>query len=336
MQSLSNKINNVFLIAIFIFVFHIGIVFGQSLPSLNSAEITASPATPSAGDTVDLTLASYSINLDSAKIVWYVDGVATKDGFGANTLTITTKGDGQTTSIRAVAQANDGTVVEATKDITPASIDLISEPTSYTPPFYKGRPLFINQGQARVVAVSSIVVDGKKVSPNQLVFKWSKNGVVSGSDSGIGRDSLLVVGSIPIRDIAVSVEVLDLSGNTVAASSKTVAVSDPKILFYEDNSLYGILFNEAINQGYYLGLREELDVTAKPFFFNFASDIDGKSSYRWFVNGNYIVPTGKENELILKQTDTSLKGTASISIDVSNTDKIFQYASDSFNVTFGQ
>ncbi|MFH1455301.1 MAG: hypothetical protein ABIF22_03215, partial [bacterium] len=85
-----------------------------------------------------------------------------------------------------------------------------------------------------------------------------------------------------------------------------------------------------------LGTKEELTIVAKPFSFNFLKDISEQASYVWSVNGNYVDPSGKVNEIILKQTETSLKGTASISLDLKNADKINQYANGGFNVDFGE
>jgi len=182
----------------------------------------------------------------------------------------------------------------------------------------------------------NIVVDGKSVNSDNLVFKWSKNGIVLGSESGLGKNSIIIEGSIPIRDIEVGLQVLNTSGKVVAATSKTILVNSPKIVFYEENSLYGILFNKSLNNGYYLGLKEEVDVIAKPFFFSFTSDVDNDALYKWYLNGNYIAPSGRKNLLVLKQTNTELKGTAKISLDLSNSTNIFQYTSGSFGVTFGQ
>ena len=100
--------------------------------------------------------------------------------------------------------------------------------------------------------------------------------------------------------------------------------------------MYGILYNKAIIGNYYLGTKEEISIVAKPFSFSFLNDVPEESDYSWFVNGNYIVPNEKENEIILKQKNTNLKGTASISLDLKNQNKINQFVSGKFDVDFGR
>ena len=106
-------------------------------------------------------------------------------------------------------------------------------------------------------------------------------------------------------------------------------------MFYENNPLYGILFNKAVGN-YYLGTREELKVTAEPFSYSFNTNRDTLATYKWSINQNPIIATGNKNEVILKQTSTVVSGIAQISLDVNNTSRIFQYSTGNFNVLFGQ
>jgi hypothetical protein len=151
----------------------------------------------------------------------------------------------------------------------------------------------------------------------------------------MGNAVLTVNGTVPINNIDVSVSILDANGDVLAQNGTVVSLSDPKIVLYEDNPLYGILYNQAIGANYYLGNRQELDITAKPYFFNLTSDAGVDSSYTWSVNGSQTSPSGKNNELIMKQTTSNLQGLADVSLNVKNIQRIFQYASASFQVTFG-
>lgn len=232
----------------------------------------------------------------------------------------------------ATAQAQNATTSPAAPSGT---VDLVVEPTSYVPPFYKGEALFTTQGTAKIVALPDIVVNGQQADAKDLVFDWQQDGTNLISDSGMGKNSITVSGTVPIRDINISVTVLDLSGNVLAASSKILSANDPEVLVYENNPLYGILFNEAVTGNYYLGQRSELDLIAKPYFFNVSSDSGTDSTYKWFVNGNYVSASGQTNELILQQQNNNLSGTAAVSLTVNNNVKIFQYANMNFSVNFG-
>ncbi|MFA6340887.1 MAG: hypothetical protein WCX27_01430 [Candidatus Paceibacterota bacterium] len=298
--------------------------------------ISSSPQNPGANDLVDLEVSSYSVNLDAARISWYVDGTARTEGQGTKTFTVRAKDSGQTTIIKAVVETPDGTISEISKEITPAGVDLVVEPMSYTPPFYPGKALFASQGTVRIIAIPNVIISGKKASSKNLIFRWEKDDVIQSDSSGTGKDSLTVSGGVPIRDISVDVSVIDSSGTVLAEGSKVISVNDPKIIFYENNPLYGILGNRAISDSYYLGQREEVKIIAKPYFFDLSSDSGSDSTYEWYVNGASVATTGRTNELILRQANTNLKGSAAITLNVGNISRIFQFANAGFNVTFGQ
>jgi len=337
MLNIFQKIMRFSFLLFIVFSIPAGMALAQTAATDQSAsiELAVSPTSPQPGDSVTLDVSSFSMDLDSANITWYVDGVSAKQGYGDKELVIQAKGNGDGTAIKVVAESADGTTAQTTTEITPAGVDLILEPTSYVPPFYKGKALFIDQGTARLVAIPDVFVNGAEVSPDDLTFEWEKDGTALASDSGRGADSLIVNGTVPIRDINISVTVLNASGVIVAQSSKIISATDPKILFYEDNPLYGILFNKAITGNYYLGQTEEFTAIAKPYFFNLKSDSGTDSTYKWTVNGNAVDPSGQTNELLLQQTTSNLEGTADISVDVNNVARIFQFATAGFSVTFG-
>jgi len=313
------------------------VVFAQESVSnsMSSIYLGLSPSNPRAGDSVVITVSSNLLDLNSSKITWYIDGVVRKDT-ASKSITIKAKSDGQKTIIKVVVETSDGIVKETSTEISTAGVDLVIEPMSYTLPFYQGKPFLIGQGTVKIVAIPDVMINGVKMSSKNLTFKWSKDDIILGSNSGKGNDSIIINSSIPVRDINIGVQILDNSGNILAENSKLIIINNPKILFYEDNLLYGILYNKAITGSYYLGTKEELDVIAKPFSFDFFNDISEESDYTWYLNRNYISPNGKANKLILRQTTVGLKGVSSVSLDIKNVNKINQYATASFDVQFGE
>ena len=217
---------------------------------------------------------------------------------------------------------------------TSSGVDIIVEPSSYIPQLYKGKPLFASQGTARIIAVPNIFVNGRKVSSKNLIFKWTKDDTVISSDTN--TDSITINGSVPIRDINIDVQVLDSSGNILAENSRLISVNNPKILLYENNSLYGVLLNRALVGNYSLGNKEELSVVAKPYFFDITGQAGDDIDYKWSVNGNPFSSSDKKNELILRQTNTGGMGSVSVSVDVNNLSRIFQFSNTSFGLSFGQ
>lgn len=322
------------IIVAFFSIAHISLAQEAVSNSVSSVNLNISPTNPRAGDSVILTVSSDLLDLNSSKIVWYIDGVARKESANRS-ITIKAKSDGQKTNIRVVVQTSDGIIKETSGEISPGGLDLVVEPMSYTMPFYKGKPFFLAEGSVKIVAVPDIMIGGVKMLPKDLDFRWTREDTVLGSNSGKGQNSIIINSSIPVRDINVGVQILDDSGNILAENSKLITLNSPKILFYEDNPLYGILYNRAINGNYYLGTKEELKIIAKPFSFSFLNDAPEESNYVWSVNGSPITSTGKTNEITLRQTATQ-SGTASMSLDLNNINKINQYVNGSFNVAFGQ
>ena len=314
------------------------ISFGASLAQgVSTVEISANPANPEPNENVSIDLSSTSIDLSSTNIYWYVDDVLRKQGVGEDTLNIQSKGSGKTTAIRANVKTSDSQEFTKNLIISPARVDLVVEASSYVPPFYKGQAYFVNQGVAKVIAVPDITVNGKKMSASSLNYRWSQDGIVLGDSSGLGRNTLIVNGNVPIKDLYVEVKVLDQNSKSLAEKAVSISPSDPRVIFYENSALYGELLNKAITKDYFLGTREELKVTAEPCFFDISGNIGNDSKYTWYVNGQNPVTTGgNKNELILKQENGGVKGVASISLQIENLARIFQYAGNSFNVEFGQ
>ena len=340
MLSIFQKIIKVSIAILVVFTIQNNIAIGQGATTLNdqpSFSLNVNPGNSRVGESVTLTLTSTIIDLSTSKITWYVDG-ALKNAGNSTSYIIKTKNSGQSTIIRVVVETSDGIKGEISKEIISSGVDLIIEPTSYITPFYKGRPYFVTQGTFKVVAIPDVVVDGKRLNPADLYFKWSKDGDILGSNSGIGKNILIVNGTIPINDINISVQILDSGKNILAENSRTVISDQPKILFYENSPLYGIFYNKAITGNYFLGDKEELNVVAKPFSYNVSKDAGNETSYKWYVNGGYVVPPGKTNEILFRQTSANLKGVASVSLDLNATDpsRKFQYSSGNFNIEFGQ
>ena len=199
------------------------VVFAQESVSnsMSSIYLGLSPSNPRAGDSVVITVSSNLLDLNSSKITWYIDGVVRKDT-ASKSITIKAKSDGQKTIIKVVVETSDGIVKETSTEISTAGVDLVIEPMSYTLPFYQGKPFLIGQGTVKIVAIPDVMINGVKMSSKNLTFKWSKDDIILGSNSGKGNDSIIINSSIPVRDINIGVQILDNSGNILAENSKLI------------------------------------------------------------------------------------------------------------------
>lgn len=302
---------------------------------ISNIDLSVSNKTPLPNQELTFTLSSYSINIDSATIRWSIDGVLKKEGVGIKTFNTQAGKSGEVITVKAEIATNDGRFFEQSITVNPGQVDLIIEADSYTPLLYKGRAYFSVQGKAKIIAIPDITQNGKKLETKDLNFKWKKDGVVLGSSSGTGKNTVIIEGSIPIRDIYITVEVLDSSKKLLATESIVIGPHKPTILFYEDSSLYGILSNKAVSNNYNIGNKEEIKIVAKPFFFDISGVNTNESKYKWSINGKSTTLSGPKNELILRQDGKTTNGTASVSLTIENQARIFQYATNSFNINFG-
>lgn len=212
---------------------------------------------------------------------------------------------------------------------TPAiaqSVDLLWQGDTYTPPFYHGRSLWSNQSR-----ISFVAIPHDLGNPANLNYKWTKNGTILGNINGIGKNTLSFVDPIISKPQIIKVEVL-ASDKTVLATRSVLATPIPPVLtIYENNPLYGFLFNREVNKTFQLE-EKEVTFTAFPFFFNVSNRLDGTIGYEWDTNAE----TGAEakNSVTYRIPDGA-KGTSEIHVSASSTEKLLESAVNSFVIRFG-
>ena len=292
-----------------------------------------SPSAPGPGQSVVATATSFSVDLNSADIAWFVNGKMKKTGAALTSFSFTTGALNQTTVIDVVVTATNGQTIKKTFSVKPADVDLIWQASSYTPPFYLGKALFSHEERLEFVAIPHIIgSNGAEISASQLVYKWTKNGTVVGDFSGLGKNTYTMIGSIISVPIDMQVEVTTTDGVSVADAETTVAPIAPQIVFYQKDPLNGIQFQNALSGSFALTTKE-IDILAVPFFFAKDDMGAGNLQYAWNING-YSVDNdlSKTNRVFRPQSGVS--GTSNISLSITNTNKILQMADGSFNLTF--
>jgi hypothetical protein len=291
------------------------------------------PAVPGPNQTVTATASSFSVDLNSASITWFVNGKMQKTGKALTSFTFTTGGNGQTTTIDIFITTLDGQIVKKTFDLKPAEVDLIWQAASYTPPFYQGKALFSHEERLEFVAIPHIIgSNGAEIPAGNLIYKWTRNGTVVGDFSGYGKNTYTMIASIISVPIDMQVEVTTTDGTGIADAEITAVPVNPSIVFYQRDPLYGIQFQNALPASFAMTTKE-IDVLAVPFFFG--SDDIGTSNmqYLWSINGSQIDnDLSKTDRVFRPQSGTS--GTSNISLSITNTNKILQMVDGSFNLSF--
>jgi hypothetical protein len=313
-------------------------------PCVSSAQITNPqgvsgssmaivPENPKFGDTVTASVKNIYKNLNTIKISWYVDGVLKKEGVGITSFSFDLSKNPQTTTIRAIMDFA-GSENEIEKTIQPRDVDLIFEPQSYIPFFYKGSPLFITQGIMKIIALPIIYIDGQKISDNNLYYTWMRNGVVDGNASGKGKNIFIFSGNGISDDTDIDLTVQDSNKKITAEKVISISPASPKVLMYENSPLYGILFNRALTGIINMGSKEEIDIVAFPFNFDVSTPDSSDLNLVWSINGKSYNTSGKKNTIILKQVDTLGSGSSNISISVENRARMFQSGSFGFTLKY--
>ncbi|HUD04041.1 MAG TPA: hypothetical protein VMR73_00930 [Candidatus Paceibacterota bacterium] len=248
--------------------------------------INVVPSAPAPNSTVYLQAQSSSFDIDSAYITWTVNGQVFAQGTGDKNISVPTGPLGSPMQITVNATTQNSGVFSASTAINPSSIGLIWEADTYTPPFYQGKTMRAWGASYKVVAVPEVALNGVLAKPDSLVYKWSKNNSVDGDVSGYGKYVYQGDNSISYTrggdDISVTVSTSD--GTVVGESSITVPVTQAAILIYEDNPLYGVLYNQALDTETLSG--DSISLRAEPFFFSLPTV--ATQSLVWTLNGNAV------------------------------------------------
>jgi hypothetical protein len=328
------KLLNYLLLTIAIASFSPILVMAQNLSATGGLlEIVASPENPEPGQPVTLTLNSLSYDLDRLKITWSVDGQNKSSDFGLKTFSVQAGKNGQKTTVRAtVDTATDGPQ-QAEIFIVPSIVDLVYESLAYTPPFYKGKALNPNQGTVIVVAFPELIKNGVKLLTQNIIYTWEKNGVVQGSASGLGKNTFIFSGSVPIRDAQIKVTVTSIDRTISASREVNIPNIAPKIIFYEDSPVYGIMFNKAI-VGTVRLLTDEFKAISFPYFMSVGYSGNQDLNYKWSVNGTLTENLDTDRTAMVFRQEGPGAGSANINLRVENLNRIFQFGENGFVINF--
>ena len=312
------------------------ISFGQTAQTPgNFLEMSMSPQNPKPLQNVQITLNSFSYDLDRSTITWSVNGQDKKTDIGIKTFTVQAGKNGQ----KMIVRASVDTPADGTKAIsisfTPANVDLIYESLSYTPPFYKGKTLNPNQGKIVVTAIPNLIgTNGVKIPTKNIIYTWKKDSSVQGSVSGLGKNTFTFIGSIPVRDSLIEVEASSIDSSISASGQVNITNISPKILFYENSPVYGILFNRAV-VGTVKMLTDEFTVVAIPYFFGVNSATQKDLDYIWSLDDTTVSSQNPINYFTTR-LDKVGSGTANIGLKINNNINIFQSTDSNYLIKFNK
>ena len=271
-----------------------------------------------------ITLSSFTEDLKAAFISWTVDGHALVGGIGEDSITIKTKGLGASTTITALVTALGQAPVERTVTISPTSVDMLWEATdAVVPPLYRGKAMPTSESAVKFVAIPQVLSsNGAALSPDGFLYDWEENYVEDDSKDGYAKSGFDTAMDYLNPAKHMSVDVSGRDGAVVASNEMDVSPSDPELLFYASSPLYGPLYGNALNGSYTVN-GSDTSVLAEPYFFSPGNTASPSLAYTWTLNGSPIDTPTIPNSLFLHR-DSNSTGTATLSVEIANTTKLFQ------------
>lgn len=291
------------------------------------------PSFPKPNQEVQIYLESYSTDLDKATITWTRDGKTILKGLGAKQIIIDAPETNKSSRIVAFISKSDGGNLTREITLSPSQVEIIYEPLTYVPPFYKGRSLFTSQSAIKFVAIPSFFNNlGQRYNSNDLIYQWTINGAVISGSSGAGKNIFYYQSPLIQRDMIVGVNVSSPNSVSKAKDEVFIDMFQPQILLYEDNPMYGTLFEKVISGNFSLE-REEVKLAAMPYFFNINSRNNLDIDYKWFMNGKNLDVGTKENFLILRNVE-KISGSSEVRLDTSLTENILQNSKTAVRIDY--
>lgn len=295
----------------------------------NLISFVANPETPGPHQNVHIAIEAYGMDLGISNITWKLNGVVVKSGRGITSLDFVTGDIGSRSSVSVNVTTGSG-VITQTLDFTPGSVDLIQQGNTYAPPFYKGRTLWSRQSRITLLAIPHVSTGGGELGSASLIYKWTKDGTVLGSSSGTGKNSLTFVDSALSLPTTVTVDVMTNQDTVVGTETLTLASGDPSILVYENNPLYGLLFNREVANSATLN-NKEVTFSAIPYFMTGNAKDNPSFSYNWSTNSGGAQSGSK----VTYRAPEGAAGSSQVRISVLNTNTLLQGGEKDFLVQFG-
>lgn len=325
-----NKFNKIIIFSLALFLIFTAQVHGQTKTATlsdvtDSVDITTTPSSPGANQNISIRIESYSFDLNSSEIIWALNGIIKDKGVGKKDFSFKTGEVGTASLIKILIKTKEGRRIEKSLVVRPAEVDIVWQADSYVPPFYKGKSIYTYQSQITMIALPDLTNSkGAKLNPDSLIYKWTKDGKVLGGVSGYGKNKFSFSKSIISNSTEIEVEVSSSDKETRAYGSITLDPVEPKLILYENNPLYGIIYSKALGDNFKMN-GNEITLSATPYFFSLEQINNGKLKYNWNMNGQNLNNKQDAKEITFRNTEGGA-GSTKISVDLQNDEKELQSA----------
>lgn len=310
---------------------------GTAFAALDLVNFSTTPKNPTAGDTVLLRVESFAVNLNTATLLWSVDGELVKEGVAVKDISVTAPEFGKKLIVDVIILAADGRKIDKQYVLAPSEVDVLWEAQTYTPPFYKGKALPTFKSLVRVTAIPRF--GGLTSNPKEYYYQWTYNRNLNVGEA-LGKNSVVIPMGYADSAVPVTVNVSMPETDWKGVKSISVEGSMPKIVLYENDPLLGIKFNRPMNstpgsKGGNSRITGETQYAtyAVPYFFSTDDLLNNKLIFRWEVNRKYTSPGLSPRYLTLLKPETG-NADYNLSLRVQNPNRILQDARANAEVSF--
>lgn len=297
----------------------------------NYLDVKTTPSNPGPKQAINVTIESYLTDLDKATITWSLNGKVVSSGQGKRVFNFQNGDNGETTRLSVSIKTSEGDSFNKQFSWRPIGVTVLWEAGTYTPPFYRGKALLTPQAQVKMVALPDITTGLKNaLDAGNLAYVWKKDGSVVSSASGYGKNVFIFPGPKPFANSKISVLASSSDNTTQSETRVGLTLSQPFILFYEKDPLFGTWYNHPINSTFNLN-KKEFSISAEPYFFSKEDSDYQILNYNWSLNSRKVQ---NDSKYITLRNNTGVQGTSAVSLSVSNSKQTFQAANNSFGVNF--
>lgn len=287
--------------------------------------LAISPTFPEPLSPVMITVDDYASVTTVSGITWKINGQVISDSQNLRSITLTAPEAGKSTKIEAVLQSG-STASTLTTTITPQYIDLLVEPQTKSPAFYKGRSL---PSIGSLVQVTALLSD-TTLSSNDLLYTWRLNNTVL--NGGAIRGGTKTIFTIPMGQLhLVSVDIAKLDGTLVTQRTVEIPSVTPHVRFYEHNALYGLIKRSFTNNTL---TGSTITLKAEPYHLDLQT-YNNPDVLTWEIDGKDTINTNTNPyEITLTRPYEGFAGSSRVSFHVRNLTQLLQGGEGEFRLNF--
>ena len=267
----------------------------------------------------------YANTASTQSINWLLDGKTLPEFNNKRTINLKLKDLGQTTKLEVFIKTQEGMTISAEKTITPVYLDVIIEPQTHVPYFYKGRALPSFDSTMNFTAL----INGSIENSEKYIYNWNLSGVNIESGGAIGKyktAAKMPLGQTSLLTLTGS----RMNGELVAKKTIDIIPAEIEMAFYEVNSLFGLSqlnINNSLNL-----IGNSTVVRAEPYYLDIKT-YNNPQHIEWKIDGNRN--TGSINnpyEVTLAKQGGS--GRVNVGFHVRNLETISQGVESKFTVNY--